>query len=280
MRRTSARITIRMACRRSTSIAPRRWRRSSASRRSPRTSRRPSSSSMTRATSTSCRHSRRRRNSYRSGTSGPLARVEREQNPGAESPGSAREKPALLDWNDDRLAFLGNQEIDRPRPLCRARVLDEVNSLVRIGAERPRIHHVRRGYVRLMGQGTFEHVKKFRSGMIVLRAYRPGRQVRDEHDDLLARGALQIAPEQNSTLDRLVLAACSRTGRTALSQDCSGRQPDDPRGGYEPNRQLAIGVDGAPHRRPPRSEELGLPHTTAASFDLPVCCRPMHNLIP
>src|SRR5262245_58371300 len=72
-------------------------------------------------------------------------------------------EPALLDWNDDRLAFLGNQEIDRPRPLCRARVPDEVNSLVRIGTERPRFHHVRRGSFRLMGQGTFEHVKKFRS---------------------------------------------------------------------------------------------------------------------
>jgi hypothetical protein len=77
---------------------------------------------------------------------------------------------ALLDWNDDRLAFLRNKEIDSPRPLCRARVPDEVNSLVRIGAERPRFHHVRRAAFRLMGQRTFEHVKKFRSGMIVLRA--------------------------------------------------------------------------------------------------------------
>src|SRR4051794_16520392 len=33
---------------------------------------------------------------------------------------------------------------------------------------------------------------------------------RNEHDDLLARCALQIAPEQNSTLDRLVLGAFSR----------------------------------------------------------------------
>ena len=44
---------------------------------------------------------------------------------------------ALLDWNDDRLAFLRNKEIDSPRPLCCARVPDQVNSLVRIGAERP-----------------------------------------------------------------------------------------------------------------------------------------------
>src|SRR5258705_4577348 len=73
---------------------------------------------------------------------------------------------ALLDWNDDRLAFLRNKEIDSPRPLCRARVPDEVNSLVRIGAERPRFHHVRRAAFRLMGQRTFQHVKKFRSGMI------------------------------------------------------------------------------------------------------------------
>src|SRR5262245_14505075 len=44
---------------------------------------------------------------------------------------------ALLDWNDDRLAFLRNKEIDSPRPLCCPRVPDQVNSLVRIGAERP-----------------------------------------------------------------------------------------------------------------------------------------------
>jgi hypothetical protein len=81
-------------------------------------------------------------------------------------------EPALLDWNDDRLAFLGNKEIDSPGALCGARVPDEVNSLVRIGAERPRFHHVRRAAFRLMGQRTFEHVKKFRSGMIVLRADR------------------------------------------------------------------------------------------------------------
>src|ERR1700745_3415905 len=94
---------------------------------------------------------------------------------------------ALLDWNDDRLAFLRNKEIDSPRPLCRARIPDEVNSLARIGAERSRFHHVRRAAFRLVGQRTFEHVKKFRSGMIVLRAYRSGRQVRDEYHDLLAR---------------------------------------------------------------------------------------------
>src|SRR3954468_12787120 len=51
---------------------------------------------------------------------------------------------ALLDWNDDRLAFLGNKKIDSPRPLCRARVPDKVNSFVWIGAERSCFHHVRR----------------------------------------------------------------------------------------------------------------------------------------
>jgi hypothetical protein len=34
---------------------------------------------------------------------------------------------------------------------------------------------VRRAAFRLMGQRTFKHVKKFRSGMIVPRAYRSGR---------------------------------------------------------------------------------------------------------
>src|SRR5689334_769646 len=103
---------------------------------------------------------------------------------------------ALLDWNDDRLAFLGNKKIDSPRPLCRTRVPDKVNSLVWIGAERSRFHHVRRAAFRFMSQRTFKHVKKFRSGMVVLRPYRRGRQVGDEHDNLLARCALQIAPEQ------------------------------------------------------------------------------------
>ena len=73
-----------------------------------------------------------------------------------------------------------------------------------------------------MSQRAFEHVKEFRSGMIVLRAYRSGRQVRNEYDNLLSRRALQIAPEQNSTLDRLVLGARARAGTIALSQDCSG----------------------------------------------------------
>ena len=41
------------------------------------------------------------------------------------------------------LAFLRNQKIDSARPLCRAPVLDEVNSLVRIRAESPRFHYVR-----------------------------------------------------------------------------------------------------------------------------------------
>src|SRR5207247_8551040 len=84
-------------------------------------------------------------------------------------------EPVLLDWNDDRLAFLCNKEIDSPRPFCRVRVPDEVNSLVRIGAERPRFHHVGRAAFRLMSQRTLEHVKKFRSRMIVLRAYRSRR---------------------------------------------------------------------------------------------------------
>jgi hypothetical protein len=34
---------------------------------------------------------------------------------------------------------------------------------------------VRRAAFRLMGQRTFQHVKKFRSGMIVFRAYRSRR---------------------------------------------------------------------------------------------------------
>ena len=91
---------------------------------------------------------------------------------------------ALLDWNDDRLAFLRNKEIDSPRPLCRARVPDKVNSLVGIGAKRPRFHHVRRAAFRLVRQRTFEHVEKFRSGMIMLPAHGSGRQVRDEYDNL------------------------------------------------------------------------------------------------
>src|SRR5262245_37627603 len=55
--------------------------------------------------------------------------------------GEPRGGSALLDWNNDRLAFLRNKEIDSPRPLCRTRIPDEVNSLVRIGAEHPRFHH-------------------------------------------------------------------------------------------------------------------------------------------
>src|ERR1051326_5494783 len=100
----------------------------------------------------------------------------------------------LLNWNDDRLAFLRNQEIDSPRPLCRARVLDEVNSLVRIRAESPHSHHVRRAALRFMSQRTFEHIKKFRSRMIVLRAHRSGRQVRNEHDNLTWEATRRFTP--------------------------------------------------------------------------------------
>src|SRR5262245_10526371 len=107
-----------------------------------------------------------------------------------------------------------------------------------------------------MGQRTFEHVKKFRSGMIMLSAYRSRCQVRDEHDNLLARCALQIAPEQNSTLDRLVLGACDRW--IALRQDCSGSQPDDHRGGEQGKRPFGIGVDEATHGLPPRSEKASV----------------------
>src|SRR6267142_3148617 len=83
---------------------------------------------------------------------------------------------SLLHWNDDRLALFRDQEIDSPCPLGRARGLDEVNSLVRIGPKGPSFHHVRRPAVRFMGQRTFDDVKEFWSRMIVLVAYRTGRQ--------------------------------------------------------------------------------------------------------
>ena len=61
--------------------------------------------------------------------------------------------------------------------------------------------------------------------------YRSGCKVRDEDHNLFARRSLQIAPEQYRTLDRLLLGALGRTGRAALSQDRSDREPDDCRGG-------------------------------------------------
>src|SRR5437879_1070920 len=57
---------------------------------------------------------------------------------------------SLLDGSDDRLTLFRNQEIDGPRPFRRAGVLDGVNSLIRIRAEGPRPHHVRRTALRFV----------------------------------------------------------------------------------------------------------------------------------
>ena len=70
---TSAKTMTPTGCPRSIPIAPRRWLRSTASRKSWRPPKRPSSSNTTRAMSTSCRHSRPQRSNGRVSASAPSA---------------------------------------------------------------------------------------------------------------------------------------------------------------------------------------------------------------
>ncbi len=67
----------------------------------------------------------------------------------------------------------------------------------------------------------------------MVRAYRSGCKVRNEDHDLLAWRALQIAPEQYRTLDRLVLGAYRRTGRVTRARIAPMVEPDECRDGEQ-----------------------------------------------
>ena len=87
--------------------------------------------------------------------------------------------PALLDCNDDRLAFLRNKEINSPRPLCRARVPDEVNSLESRWNFRQMYARVMGSYFGVLSRGdrgrahAWSQARGSRSDAVISRQFQP-----------------------------------------------------------------------------------------------------------
>src|SRR6266705_3034491 len=80
----------------------------------------------------------------------------------------ATQELSLLDWNNEWLPLLCNQEIDGLGSPRRAGVSDNVHALVGVGPEVTRLHRVRCITFRFMSQCAFEHIKELRPWVVML----------------------------------------------------------------------------------------------------------------
>src|SRR5215813_2872913 len=104
---------------------------------------------------------------------------------------------------------------------------------------------------RRMRQRAFEHIKIFRTRMIMLRADCSWCEVRDKDDDLLPLHPLEVSSDQDRSLDLLFLCRWSRAGLGALSIGWLDAKADDRDRGEQCTTEFGIGLHVAPHRFSP-----------------------------